>query len=59
MNVDHKEVVIIALRELKQNMFPISKNISKIMESISQEIEDTEKSQTEPSELRNIINWNK
>lgn len=39
MDVDHKEVVIIALRELKQNMFPISKNISKIIESISQEIE--------------------
>lgn len=39
MDMDHKEVVIIALCELKQNMFPISKNISKIIESISQEIE--------------------
>ena len=39
MDVDHKEVIIIALRELKQNMFPISKNKSKIMESISQETE--------------------
>ena len=29
------------------------------IESISQEIEDTEKSQIEPSELKNIINWNK
>lgn len=39
MDVDHKEVIIIALHELKQNMFPISKNISKIIESISQETE--------------------
>ena len=39
MDVDHKEVIIIALCELKQNMFPISKNKSKIIESISQETE--------------------
>lgn len=39
MDVDPKEVIIIALCELKQNMFPISKNISKIIESISQETE--------------------
>ena len=57
--MDHKEVIIIALCELKQNMFPISKNKSKIIESISQEIEDTVKGQIEPSELKNIINWNK
>ena len=57
MNVDHKEVVIIALRELKQNMFPISKNISKIMESISQEIE-TMKS-NEWNRNSNIKFWNK
>lgn len=57
MDMDHKEVVIIALRELKQNMFPISKNISKIIESISQEIE-TMKS-NEWNRNSNIKFWNK
>lgn len=43
--MDYKAAIIITFNELKQKVFSINKNIIKVIESISQEIEIMKKNQ--------------
>lgn len=45
--MDYEAAVIIIFNELMHNMFSVHKNISKVIESVNQEIETMKKNQME------------